>query len=409
MGLSLARPALLRSLGTRPFAFLWTGQTVSRVGDSLYEIALAWWVLQHTGSPAAMGTVLICAFAPMLLFLLLGGVAVDRLPRGRVMLASDLSRGAVVLGVAGLAASNHLVIGEVYGASLIFGFVDAFFQPAYIATVPDIVPAKDLPSANSLTSLSAQTGRIAGPALGAVIVGAGGTTLAFALDGLSFLISSGCLFPLVGIGRSSAGGGGSNVVRDVREALGAVLARPFVWISIAVSALCNMTLAGPYSVALPFLVKDHLHAGVGTLGLLYAAFPVGYLLSSIWLGSMARIHHRGILAYLGIGLAGLGLLMLGLPVPLAVMVLAALVNGAALEAFGQVWTNTLQELVPGEQLGRVASIDLLGSYVLLPVGYGLTGWLTGQMGAAPVFILGGGITAALATLALSQPVIRHLD
>jgi DHA3 family tetracycline resistance protein-like MFS transporter len=85
MGLSLSRPALVRSLGCRPFALLWTGQTVSRVGDSLYEIALAWWVLQHTGSPAAMATVLICAFTPMLLFLLVGGVAVDRLPRGRVM------------------------------------------------------------------------------------------------------------------------------------------------------------------------------------------------------------------------------------------------------------------------------------------------------------------------------------
>jgi hypothetical protein len=142
---------------------------------------------------------------------------------------------------------------------------------------------------------------------------------------------------------------------------------------------------------------------------LYAAFPTGYLLSSVWLGSMARIHYRGLLAYLGLGLAGLGLLVLGLPVPLAVTVPAALANGAALEAFGQVWTNTLQELVPSEQLGRVASIDMLGSFVLLPVGYGLTGWLTGQLGAAPVFILGGGTTVVLAALALSRPAIRRLD
>src|SRR5215216_6072299 len=95
---------VLRSLRHRPFALLWSGQTISRLGDSLYRIALAWWVLEKTGSATAMGTVLICSFAPMLLFLLLGGVAVDRFPRVRVMLASDLLRGLVALTMALLAA-----------------------------------------------------------------------------------------------------------------------------------------------------------------------------------------------------------------------------------------------------------------------------------------------------------------
>ena len=87
---------LFRSLTYRPFALLWAGQTISRIGDYLYQIALAWWVLEKTGSATAMGAVLICSLVPMLLFLLIGGVAVDRLPRVRVMLASDLARGAIV-------------------------------------------------------------------------------------------------------------------------------------------------------------------------------------------------------------------------------------------------------------------------------------------------------------------------
>src|SRR4051794_30543009 len=108
MPASLTRVALLRALAHRPFALLWTGQVVSRLGDYLYEIALAWWVLQETGSAAAMATVLVCAFTPMLLFLLIGGVAVDRLPRARLMLLSDLARGVVVCVVAGLAFADRL-------------------------------------------------------------------------------------------------------------------------------------------------------------------------------------------------------------------------------------------------------------------------------------------------------------
>ena len=64
---------MLRAFRHRSFSLLWAGQTVSRVGDFLYQVALAWWVLEHTGSAAAMSAVLIVSFAPMLLFLLLGG------------------------------------------------------------------------------------------------------------------------------------------------------------------------------------------------------------------------------------------------------------------------------------------------------------------------------------------------
>jgi hypothetical protein len=162
-------------------------------------------------------------------------------------------------------------------------------------------------------------------------------------------------------------------------------------------------------VALPFLVKDTLHADVGTLGLLYAMFPIGYMLAELWTGSRTRLHRRGLLGYSGLMLAGAMILVLGLPVPLIVMALAALINGAGLELQGLIWTNTLQEMVPSAKLGRVASVDLLGSFALLPIGYGLTGWATDLLGAPLVFILGGGVTVLAGALALTHPAIRGLD
>lgn len=404
--------SLFRSLAHRRFALLWAGQTISRIGDFLYEIALAWWVLQKTGSAVAMAGVLIFSFTPMLLFLLIGGVAVDRYPRLKLMLASDLLRGVVVVLVAALAFGQRLEIWHVYIASLIFGLVDAFFQPAYTALVPEITSSEDLPSANALTNMSAQMGRIVGPALGATMIALVGTSGAFFFDGLSFFASAACLAPLLASSSPPARPADSqanSILRDMREGIETVLRSPVLWISISVFALSNITLAGPYSVALPFLVKDHLRADVGTLGLLYAIFPIGYVIGGAWLGRLVKIRHRGLIAYASLLIAGLMLLTFGLSVPLVALVLAALINGAALEIESLIWTNILQETVPSERLGRVSSIDSLGSFVLLPVGFAITGWATDQLGAASVFVIGGGLTAIFALLALCHPAIRTFD
>jgi sugar phosphate permease len=275
-----------------------------------------------------------------------------------------------------------------------------------------------LPSANSLTSFSMQMGRIVGPALGAGLVSLGGTPIAFALNGLTFFISAAFLAPLAGLPTPPREQSEStSVIRDAREGIAVVLRTPWLWISIAVFALSNVTLAGPYSVAMPFLVKDHLQIDVGALGALYAIFPIGYVIGGVWLGRKSNIRKRGLLMYGGLMAAGLMLALFGLPVPDALGVtlwvvalgIAALINGAALEAGNLAWTNALQEFVPSDKLGRVSSIDMLGSFVLLPIGFGLTGWATEQLGPAPVFVIGGGLTAILALLAFAHPKVRHLD
>ncbi len=403
---------LFRSLKIRSFTLLWSGQTISRIGDFAYEVALAWWVLEHTGWAAAMATVLICSIAPTLLFLLIGGVAADRYPRVPLMLASDLLRGVILTTVAVLAAYDALALWHVYLAAILSGIVDGFFQPAYSAMVPTVVPAEHLSSANALTSMSTTMGRIVGPAFGAMLIELLGTAGAFAVNAVSFVLAAVLLVPLLAVhvpAEPIASAETTNMLRDVQAGFDTVLGTPILWIGILLFALSNVTLAGPYSIALPFLVKQHLKADVETLGLLYAIFPIGYLLGGVWMGPFTRIRRRGLLAYAGLLTAGLMLVIFGLHVPLVVLMVAALINGAALEVQSLIWTNMLQEVVPAERLGRVASIDQLGSYVLLPIGFAVTGWLTHLLGPAPVFVLGGGITAGLALLALAHPTVRRFD
>ena len=402
--------ALFKSLSQRFFALLWSGQTISRLGDNLYRIALAWWVLEKTGSAAIMGTVLIFSTVPMLVFLLIGGVAVDRFNRAKLMVASDLLRGLVVTIISVLAYAQLLEVWHIFAASTIFGILDAFFQPAYTSIVPDLTPREVLPSANSLTSLSGQVAGVVGPALGAALIALGGTSLVFLLDALSFFISAAFLIPLMKVpAPRSANAEPSSMLRDLREGIKTVFQSPWLWITILVASLGNIFTSSPFSVGLPFLVNGRLQGNVNSLGMIYSLLALGTAAATIWLGRYTRIRRRGPLAYGGWILAGLMITLMGLSRSVLLAGLSACASGACLAVGGLIWINSLQELVPREQLGRVSSIDYLGSFALLPVGFALIGWATDQLGASMVFIICGIMTAVLAGAGLLHPAIRNMD
>jgi MFS transporter, DHA3 family, tetracycline resistance protein len=416
---------ILRSLKHRPFALLWTGQTTSRLGDSLYRIALVWWVLEKTGSAVAMGTVLVFSQIPLLLFLLIGGVVVDRLPRIRIMFVSDILSGSVIAFVAVFSWLELLEIWHIYIASMLFGFVEAFFFPAYQALIPQITPSELLTNANSLSGLSQRVTGIIGPALGAALVASGGTSLTFGLDSLSFFISAVCVLPLLRSNLDKVqrketasemipGQGSVKValkqgLTDLRDGFKLVMTMPWIWITILLFGFVNIMEAGPRAVAMPFLIKEDLGADVGLLGLFGSAASLGFVAGMLWLGQYVRLHRRGLLAYLSVIITGVVLLPFAFKLPVPILVASMFIGGLSTSVFALIWTHTLQQMVPGELLGRVYSIDALGSFVLLPIGFSLSGWATDLFGAPAVFLIGGLGTMALAALGLLHPAIRTLD
>jgi MFS family permease len=397
------------ALKIRPFRLLWTGQTISSLGDHLYRVTLAWWVLEQTGSATLMGTVLICSMIPMLLFLLVGGVAVDRLPRPMLMITSDVARGVICVSMTALAATQLLAVWHIFLASVLFGCVDAFFQPAYSALVQEITPPHARSSANALTSLSMQLGRIGGPLLGAAIIAARGTAVAFAIDAASFFISAALLLPLRSrpAARVAAAATGS-VMSDMRDGMATIFGTPWLALMIGVIALTNVTLGGPFQVSLPFLVEQHFGGDVYALGMLYAAFPLGYIVGGLWLGRQSQIRMGGKMIYGMLIVAGLGMLVLGLPIGMAGTLVAAFVNGAALQVSSLAYINAVQEFVPNDRRGRVASVELLSAYGMIPVGFVVAGWATSSLGAATVCLIGGMATVVVATLGLLHPATRRV-
>ncbi len=420
---AVARIAVLRALRSRPFALLWIGQTISALGDGAFTLALAWAVVVRTGSATALGSVLVARSVPMLIFLLIGGVAADRVPRRMVMLASDGGRAVAVLLIALLSWLGALQFWHLLVLSVVFGVADGFFMPAYQSIAPELVAVDTLPSANSLTGLSRQLSVLLGPLVGAALVATTGVQAAFAFDGLTFVASALCLLtmrlpPSTRSVRPAEDGtpvrrGAHGMVGDVRDGLRYIRASSWLWVTIVLAAVFNMSASGAQAVVLPTLIRTVYHANVGLFGALATVGGIGAISTTVAVGQMRQLHHRGVLAYAGLGLASSALIAYGLPLPRAWLPFMALgasvVSGAGAALFGVIWQTVLQELVPADKLGRVSSVDLLGSFALLPLGYALAGVLADHIGPAWVFIAAGSANLAFTVIGLGVRGIRTLE
>ena len=423
------RLPLLKVLQFRSFTLLWLGQCISILGDNIFTVALAWQVLVLTGSAGAMSVVVIARLIPTIVFLLIGGVAADRLPRRIIMLCSDTGRAFVVGFIALLSSFHVLQLWHLIALSLFFGTVDGFFSPAYQSIQPQLVPKEMLQAANALTRFATLMGGIIGPAIGAICIAISGTASAFALDASSFVISALCLLlmrlpTLQGIQDiQNADGeevpiyvkpkGIRSVIADVREGLDYVTNSTWLWVTISIASLANITYFGPIAIALPKLIHDVYHQGAWLLGATQTASATGAITSTLLLGQIQHLHHRGLLAYLALLPCGLSIFLFGLPLPIAsepfVAICASILSGCSLGIFSIIWLTLLQELVPVEKLGRVSSIDLMGSYVFLPIGLAFTGTLTDHFGPALIFIVGGILTVLLLSIGLCFHDIHHLQ
>ncbi len=446
-----------RALQSRPFALLWAGQAISSLGDGAFTTALAWEVLLLTGSATAMSIVVIARYIPMLVFLLFGGVAADRLPRLRLMLYSDLGRAVIVLLVACLGWVHLLLFWHLIVLSLFFGFVSSFFNPAYNAIPTQLVDLENLSSANALKGLSRQMSTLLGPLLGAGCVALAGPAFAFAFDGLTFIISVFCLFSIrlpISLSMSPAAvvnrefpasapyrpglrkihlvaiyltgelehdtsalashqQGLRKIFREIQEGVGYIINTRWLLVSILIASITNIGIAAPLTVVFPKLVQVSYHAGVWTLGMLITVSALGSIAATLLIGQSRRLRRRGTLLYLALIICSTFLIVLGLPLPpnfvLFIAIVAEIMIGFGLDIFIILWETLLQEFVPGDKLGRVNSMDQLGSLCLLPVGYALAGVLADQIGPGWVLILGGSLNLVLAGIALSFRDIRHLE
>ena len=402
--------SLFRALNARPYVLFLVRVFILGLGDGLYSIAMAWWITDRTGSAKAMGQILAFSYLPRLVFLLLGGVISDRLPRLRMLLATDIAQALMITLISLLEAVGRLETWHIYIANLLTGIMVALAQPASMAMIPDVTSDENLSSANSLISLSTHLTGVIAPIFGAVLIQRLGFSAAFGLNAFAFFISAGFLAamqPHLLVDRSDAVER-IHLWEDFSGGWQFVAGRSWLWISMLVLLLVNFTGRSTMNVVLPFLVEAGLQSGVGTLGLLRSVFGVGSVLGAVWVGLNTKMSRKGWIFYGCLFVTGMLTAALGLPFPPAVLIAAMLLIGVCLAVNNLLWSVVLQERVPRPILGRVTSLSNVSSTALLPVGFALAGAVTDQIGASQVFVWGGMLTALLALVGLLIPATHRI-
>ena len=280
-----------RPLRTRDFALLWSGQSVSLVGDGIFVVALAIEALRLGNGADGLAFVMAARMLPMVIFLFVSGAAADRLPRRLILLASDLVRGVSVGLIAVLTATHDLQLWQLVVMSAVFGSADAFFMPAATAIVPDILPVDLLSQASALESSSwVISQNLIGPALGGLVIALFGSATSFGIDAASFGVSAACI--AVMHRRPPPEREPSSIMADLREGARYVRSQRWLWAAILAASVANFAGYAPSVVLIPVLVRHVLHGSATELGLVLAASGAGGLVGTVAVGHFGPPRRR---------------------------------------------------------------------------------------------------------------------
>lgn len=403
------RPRPWTVFSSASFRKLWVATTLSLFGDFFNYIALAWLVLQLTGSGLALGSVLVVQALPRAVLMLVGGALADRLSARLTMLGSMGLRTAVVTPLAVLVLTGRVQMWEVYAIAVVFGIVDAFYMPARSSILPKVVVDHELEPGNAVLNVTAQTSVILGPVLGGLIVAALGIGWAFAADAACFAIGFLFILWLPSAARTAPdksqgdGGLGGQILAGFRYAWADVGIR----VLLIVIAVIDFAANGALGVGLPTLAHGRFAAGAEGLGILLGAWGVGATVGALGAGFVPPPKQFGWLivvlcAWLGVGMLGVGLVPSLLPAAL-LMAFSGIGTGVV-NTYGLSW---LQRRTDPAMQGRVMALVMLASMGLTPLGYAASGVIA-DVNPTLLFLIAGGMSLLCAAGAAASRTVRSL-
>ncbi|MDQ6651033.1 MAG: MFS transporter [Actinomycetota bacterium] len=396
---------MLSALRSRDFRLLWLGQSASVIGDELVLVAIGLFVTRLTGRPGDVGIVLTAYAGPLVLFVLVGGVVADRLPRQTVMIVTDAVRATLHAVLAVLIATNVLRIWHMVVIGVLYGTAEAFFRPAYTGLVPQTVPESEIQSAQALGGVSRELAAFASPALAtALVLGVGGAT-AFGLDALTFVVSALLLTRVRARTRGAPGVAGTMLV-ELRQGWSAVRERSWVWGTIAAFSASILLALAPFFV-LGAAVATEVYGSDAVFGITNAAWGAGTVTGAV-LGSRWRPRRPMLAGMIGAIPWSGAVALYAVGPPLGVLYPAMAAAGVGIGLFAVWWETALAQRIPAHLLSRVSAWDWLGSLLLLPIGYLLAGPLAAVVGDVRVLVVGGLLGMVSAVLGLLPRSTRTL-
>ena len=399
-----------RILALRDFRLLFIGQAVSLLGDQFYLVALPWLVLQLTGSALALGTVMMAATIPRMVFLLVGGAVSDWLSPHRLMVASNAFR-SVVCGILTLLVLVKAVsLWHLFVLAAAFGTLDAFFSPAMKSFIPALLDDHQLVPGNSLLQGSNMMAKFLGPSLAGFVIAVAGTATAFGLDTLSFVFVTACLLlmrtkKLPGAEERSRLPSTGNLLQSIREGLRYTLHEPAIRSLLIILSVIEFSFAGPLTVGLAALANSRFAGGSKAFGIMLSTLGGGFLLGTVGANWFKR-SRIGLATIVGAFALAALLVLMGFASNLfwacAILAVTATIGGC-LQVLNAVWFQTRSD---PQMLGRVMSVVMLCGFGLTPLSYVISGALL-KMGTTVMFVSYG--TFLLAATIVCVPGRRKID
>jgi MFS family permease len=365
------------------FTALLFGQIFSLLGSSITNVILPIIVLQVSKSTAMMGTVMAIYMLPFVMLLPFSGVLADKMNKVKMMFVVDTVRFILMLILSIITFANQFSMVYLFIIMFIMGIMDSFFQPAYSGVRAKVFTKDIRNAANSVTQVSIEGLRIFGPILGGLIVTSLSAAWGFGIDAITYIISLFFLLSLRSLSFQKAVDFTENknsLKQDFFEGIEVLKKQSWLWITIIAFSLINIFSGGIIRILIPWLINVYYDFEPVVFGLVLSASGAGAIVCGIIFGLRKKWKKRGMLAYGGVAVGGLSLLFTPFVSNVPILMALMFLDGAGIMLFGLIWEISLQELVPEEKFGRVASLDMLGSFVLLPIGYFLTGWLAEGIG-----------------------------
>jgi MFS family permease len=393
---------VLAALRSRDYRLFWSGSLVSNIGLWMQQIALGWWIYDHTRAASMLGTVGFCANAPFLVVGLVGGAIADRASRRTVMLGTQLVLAALAAVLALLTAGGLLAIWQVILLAVVAGTASAIYAPTMQAVIPALVEPDVLLNAVSLNAVQFNLARAVGPAVAAFAYAALGPAGCFSLNSASFLVLT-LLLSRIRLPERPAESP-PPMGHALRAGLGYARAHPVIGPALVLAAL--VSLCGfPYIILLPALARDTLHLRSATgLGYLMAAVGAGAVTGGLALSAAGDVPRKSLLA--AASALGFGLVLTSL-----VVVRSAYTTAALLFVLGVLQTScmatlnvTIQVAVDDRMRGRVMSMLTVILFGFSTAGGLLVGALGDRIGVPTALAAGGAvIVVAACAVLLREP------
>jgi MFS family permease len=397
------RVGTLSAFRSRDFRLLWSGQTISFVGDAAFLVALGWRVTALSGA-GSLAFVLSIYSIGLLATLLWGGVLADRHSRRLLMIGSDLGRAAIVGGLAVVEMTGHLTLPLLLVFALTVGLADGFFHPAFGGIVPQLVEQPLLASANSMINVARQSAAVVGPAVAAALYGLAGPATVWTVDAASFLVSAGLLWHARP--RQIEPEPRQGAFREMVAGFRYVMSVPWLWSGIFIASFILMVAMSPYIALLPDLVRDEYGRGVGSYGLLFSLMSLGMVAGSLTYARWRPQRHRVLLCFAAFAINDLGMIVVALSPWFPLACLAVVERGFGIGFGIAAWSTLMTELVPQSFLSRVYSLDVFGSFALTPIGYVLAGFAASAFTPSQLIAVGGALGFSLWLVPLAFRSVR---